>query len=91
MKKAQGVKKLWVNVMKYIAGQSVTRQKKGSNCWKRVTAEHVFPAIVTRLKPDDAIGGAGIHYEQDRILTIMEARRAQGFLDHEPIIGTPSP
>lgn len=90
LSKTKNVKKLSPNILKYTSKQTAMRQKDGSSSWKRATAQHVFPAVVTSLKPDDAIAGACIHWQQDRVLTIMEARRAQGFLDDEPIIGSPT-
>lgn len=31
-----------------------------------------------------------MHWDEPRLLTIMEVRRAQGFLDDEVLIGSPS-
>lgn len=46
-----------------------------------------MPTIITRVTPDCTINGRALHYDQPRILTVMEARRAQSYPDHEVLIG----
>lgn len=65
------------------------RKMKTSTIYARVDPEFLFPTIVTRLAVNDGINGRVVHWSQQRTLTIMEARRAQGYLDHEVIIGSP--
>ncbi|KXH64228.1 cytosine-specific methyltransferase [Colletotrichum nymphaeae SA-01] len=60
-----------------------------SNSWGRALPGKVMPTITTTPTPTDARVGFIMHWEQDRVLTIMEARRAQGFRDHEVLLGTP--
>ncbi|OAA54236.1 DNA methyltransferase Dim-2 [Cordyceps fumosorosea ARSEF 2679] len=43
--------------------------------------------IVTRPSPRDAKQGRMIHWNEDRCLSIVEAKRAQGFLDEEILLG----
>ncbi|KAK3321552.1 S-adenosyl-L-methionine-dependent methyltransferase [Apodospora peruviana] len=58
--------------------------------WVRVRPNSIFPTVTTRSQPTDARGGAGMHWNQDRWLTVQEVRRAQGFLDHEVLLGSPT-
>ncbi|KAF4774901.1 cytosine-specific methyltransferase [Colletotrichum scovillei] len=60
------------------------------NAWGRALPDDVIPTITTTPSPTDARVGSTMHWEQDRILTVMEARRAQGFQDHEVLLGSPS-
>ncbi|EXF74904.1 cytosine-specific methyltransferase [Colletotrichum fioriniae PJ7] len=60
-----------------------------SNSWGRALPGKVMPTITTTPAPTDARVGFIMHWEQDRVLTIMEARRAQGFRDHEVLLGAP--
>ena len=67
-----------------------TRQcvQKTSKAWGRVHPRRLFPTIVVKVYPMDARMGRCLHWEQQRILTVMEARRAQGFPDHEVLVGS---
>ncbi|KAL2880857.1 hypothetical protein SGCOL_003884 [Colletotrichum sp. CLE4] len=60
-----------------------------SNSWGRALPGKVMPTITTVPAPTDARIGFVMHWEQDRVLTVMEARRAQGFRDHEVLLGPP--
>ncbi|KAK0713121.1 hypothetical protein B0T26DRAFT_648766, partial [Lasiosphaeria miniovina] len=62
------------------------RTKPISHGWGRICPGDTFPTVTTRSQPTDARCGR-IHWHEDRPLTIMEVRRAQGFLDHEVLIG----
>lgn len=50
----------------------------------------LIETIVTKPSPSDAKNGRTLHWREARALTIMEARRAQGFRDHEVLLGLPS-
>jgi DNA (cytosine-5)-methyltransferase 1 len=54
-----------------------------------VRLDALFPTIVTKLTIQDARNGVSLHWDQHRCLTVMEDRRAQGFLDEEFLVGTP--
>ncbi|KAI0814107.1 S-adenosyl-L-methionine-dependent methyltransferase [Xylaria sp. FL0064] len=69
------------------AGQE--RVKRNSKGWGRVNPNRLIGTIPTRCQPTDARVGQTNHWEQDRLMTIMETRRDQGFPDHEVIVGTP--
>ncbi|KAK5277007.1 hypothetical protein LTR16_010371, partial [Cryomyces antarcticus] len=58
--------------------------------WSRANPHGLFQTISTACRPRDAFHGRVLHWEEHRLLTIMEARRAQGVLDDEVIVGLPS-
>lgn len=66
------------------------RVQKMSKGWGRVKPNSVFHTITTTVTPTDARTGRFLHWYENRPITILEARRAQGFLDHEVLVGTPS-
>ena len=66
------------------------RSSENSRAWKRVYPHGLLPTVTTRCTPQDGISGQWVHWEADRPMTVMEARRAQGFPDHEVIVGTPA-
>lgn len=78
-------------VLEYFSIQSSLRRKPESNSWSRLDPNGLFPTILTKIIPADAMSGHGsLHWAQPRPLTVMEARRAQGFPDEEVIIGRPA-
>lgn len=79
--------KLPKRLRNWISRQSEMRLSRHSHSYKRLSPGKLFRTITTGLEPADAKAGYGIHWEQNRVLTVMEGRRAQGFLDHEVIIG----
>lgn len=60
-----------------------------SRGWGRVHPRDLFPTITTSCGPSDARVGQINHWHQPRPITILEARRAQGFPDHEVLLGSP--
>ncbi|QDS72512.1 hypothetical protein FKW77_000077 [Venturia effusa] len=74
-------------IMEYYKRQSKVRRLDASNSMCRIDGNKLFPTVVTKLAPEDGIAGRALHWSQPRTQTLMEARRAQGFLDHEPLIG----
>ena len=66
------------------------RARKKSRSYTRIRPDGLFPTILTDLHLQCGINGNVLHWEQHRCITIMETRRAQGFLDHEVIVGNPS-
>ncbi|OIW26488.1 hypothetical protein CONLIGDRAFT_620319 [Coniochaeta ligniaria NRRL 30616] len=65
------------------------RVQPGSHGWGRVLPNSVFSTITTGVTPTDARTGRFLHWRESRPITILEARRAQGFLDHEVLVGSP--
>lgn len=66
------------------------RARKESRSFSRINPDGLLPTILTDLHLQCGINGSVLHWEQHRSITIMETRRAQGFLDHEVIVGYPS-
>ncbi|CAJ2509604.1 Uu.00g146300.m01.CDS01 [Anthostomella pinea] len=64
------------------------RTKIFSKGWGRINPKGIFGTISTTCQPTDSRVGCTNHWEQPRPITIMEARRAQGFLDHEVLVGS---
>ncbi|KAF1981204.1 hypothetical protein K402DRAFT_398772 [Aulographum hederae CBS 113979] len=71
----------------FISRQSRFRAAEQSRSYSRMHPDRVFPAITTNCSPSDAFVGHCIHWDQPRPMTVLEARRAQGFPDHEVIVG----
>jgi DNA (cytosine-5)-methyltransferase 1 len=61
--------------------------KETGKAFKRIKESGLVPTITTILCIQDSRNGASLHWSQDRPITILEARRTQGYLDNEPIIG----
>lgn len=66
------------------------RARKETRSYSRINPDGLLPTILTDLHLQCGINGNVLHWEQHRSITIMETRRAQGFLDHEVIVGYPS-
>ncbi|KAJ4312807.1 hypothetical protein N0V84_009745 [Fusarium piperis] len=71
-------------------GSSLSRSSPWSNAYGRQRPDRLIETVVTSQSPSDAKNGRTLHWQEDRVLTIMEARRAQGFRDHDVILGSPS-
>ncbi|KAF4972906.1 hypothetical protein FZEAL_9486 [Fusarium zealandicum] len=71
-------------------GSSMNRSRPGSNAYGRQMPGRLVETIVTGQSPSDAKIGRTLHWRENRVLTIMEARRAQGFRDHEVLLGSPA-
>ena len=67
-----------------------TRAGELSKVWTRVKPNKLFPTIQTAPRPDDGRSGNVLHWDEHRLLTILEARRAQGFPDQEVVLGSPA-
>ena len=69
--------------------QSNHKQLIRSKSYKRIDANGLFPTIMASLSPHDAFCGQFVHWDQHRVISIMEARRAQGIPDDDVLIGSP--
>ena len=65
------------------------RSSPRTKAWTRASSEALLPTVICRALPADAFTGRALHWEEDRCLTVLEVRRAQGFPDHEVIVGLP--
>lgn len=63
------------------------RTKKGAVGWARVRPNRLFSTVVTNQSITDYKIGPQLHWREERPLTLMEARRAQGFPDDEVLVG----
>ncbi|KAL8721753.1 MAG: hypothetical protein Q9225_001651 [Loekoesia sp. 1 TL-2023] len=66
------------------------RSNSKSRAWQRAKSNALLPTVTTENAPNEALTGSALHWDAHRPLTVMEARRAQGYPDEEIIIGTPS-
>lgn len=71
------------------ANLSSTMRKKWSS-YGRMFPHRLMETIVTRSNPADRKNGRQLHWSEDRTISVMEARRAQGFPDEEVLLGNPS-
>ncbi|KAL8788448.1 MAG: hypothetical protein Q9213_001671 [Squamulea squamosa] len=65
------------------------RSSNTSMAYQRAKSNALLPTITTTNSPGEALTGSALHWDAHRCLTVMEARRAQGYPDDEVIIGTP--
>lgn len=68
-------------------GSSLCRTGINSNAYGRQMPNRLIETIVTRPSPSDAKNGRTLHWQEGRTLSIMEARRAQGFRDDDVLVG----
>ncbi|KAI0202834.1 S-adenosyl-L-methionine-dependent methyltransferase [Astrocystis sublimbata] len=68
--------------------EGTTRVNQRSNGWGRVDPNGLIGTVPTKCNPTDLRIGQVNHWEQNRPTSVMEARRAQGFPDHEVIVGS---
>ncbi|KAH7029168.1 uncharacterized protein B0I36DRAFT_290600 [Microdochium trichocladiopsis] len=71
------------------SGTKRERASATSKGWGRVHPHGLFSTVTTACQPADARAGTWSHWDQNRPITVLEARRAQGFLDHEVLLGGP--
>ncbi|KAF2457639.1 S-adenosyl-L-methionine-dependent methyltransferase [Lineolata rhizophorae] len=67
-----------------------TRLRRNSRSYTRVHPRRLVPTVTTKPSPADSYNGKVLHWDEPRVLTVMEARRAQGFPDDELILGLPA-
>ncbi|KAI7476680.1 S-adenosyl-L-methionine-dependent methyltransferase [Hortaea werneckii] len=73
----------------YVKSLKGMRASLYSKSVTRIVPESLFETIITKWRLVDGKLGRALHWDEDRSCTVMELRRAQGFPDHEVIIGTP--
>lgn len=56
----------------------------------RITGSGLAPTITCKMTPWSMVGGRVLHYCEDRVVTNLEAKRAQGFFDTDVLVGRPS-
>ncbi|KAL1843575.1 hypothetical protein VTJ49DRAFT_858 [Mycothermus thermophilus] len=65
------------------------RVAPNSKGWGRVVPTDVFNTVTTQPSPVDARAGTRLHWDENRTLTVLEVRRAQGFPDEDVLLGVP--
>lgn len=63
-------------------------KKETGRAYRRIKADDLIPTITADVNMLDARNGASVHWSQHKPLSIQDARRTQGYPDHEPVIGT---
>ena len=53
----------------------------------RIAADSLVPTVTTGQNPLDRNVGKTLHYNEDRVISNLEAKRAQGFLDTDVLVG----
>ncbi|KAK4069670.1 uncharacterized protein Triagg1_6800 [Trichoderma aggressivum f. europaeum] len=61
-----------------------------SNAYGRMFPNKLFNTVTTRPTTNDAKNGRLLHWRENRLISVMEARRAQGFRDEEVLLGDPT-
>ncbi|PWW80586.1 S-adenosyl-L-methionine-dependent methyltransferase [Tuber magnatum] len=83
-------KALDTGVMPMLFGDKVVNKTKlAPHCrsWSRLHEDGLCRTITTSLTPQCAFTGTWVHPMEDRLITVMEARRAQSFPDDEVLLG----
>ncbi|KZZ96327.1 cytosine-specific methyltransferase [Ascosphaera apis ARSEF 7405] len=62
-------------------------RKNANRSWTRINPDGLIPTVTTSLNPLCRFTGKWVHWEQDRLMTVQEIRRAQGYPDDEVLIG----
>lgn len=65
------------------------RGKPESRSYARLRGSALFPTITTAANPECAYTGRVLHWDQPRLITVQEVRRAMGYPDDEVLIGCP--
>ncbi|PMB67846.1 DNA (cytosine-5)-methyltransferase 3 [Beauveria bassiana] len=71
-----------------LRGEATMSTSIQSRAYGRQPPNQPMATIVTRASPRDAKQGRTIHWSEDRCLSVMEAKRGQGFLDEELLLGS---
>lgn len=64
-------------------------KQETTRSYRRINKKGLIPTITTLVNIQDARNGDVVHWSQHRPLSILEAKRTQGYLDNEPIVGSP--
>ncbi|OCK78480.1 S-adenosyl-L-methionine-dependent methyltransferase [Lepidopterella palustris CBS 459.81] len=75
-------------VEKGYAPQHMIGNREPGKALTRIEPHRLFPTLTTKPSARDAYVGRILHWDEPRVITIQEARRAQGIPDEEVIIGS---
>jgi DNA (cytosine-5)-methyltransferase 1 len=60
-----------------------------SKSWQRVNPDGLMPTITTAAQPSCSFTGQSVHWGDPRLISVEEARIAQGFPEQDVLIGYP--
>ena len=69
--------------------RSGDRGKPTSRSYSRLRGSGLFPTITTAANPECAYTGKILHWDEPRLISVQEARRAMGYPDEEVLVGNP--
>lgn len=72
--------------LSYFSNKQRCGQK--SRTWQRTAPNKLMPTVAASCTPEDRHSGRLMHWEANRAMTLLEARRAQGQPDQEVIVGS---
>ena len=78
------------NPLNWYEQQRGIKKKRSSKSYSRVMPTRLFRTVTTKLNLQCGMSGSTLHWNEHRSLTVMETKRAQGFLDQDVVIGTPA-
>ncbi|KAK5687581.1 hypothetical protein LTS10_001720 [Elasticomyces elasticus] len=61
---------------------------KKSTTYARLHSDGLVPTLTTALRIRDGVAGRTLHWAEQRSISVMECRRAQGYRDDEVLVGT---
>ncbi|KAK4947169.1 hypothetical protein LTR10_013940 [Elasticomyces elasticus] len=61
---------------------------KSSTTYARLHPDGLVPTLTTALRIRDGVAGRTLHWAEQRSISVMECRRAQGYQDDEVLVGT---
>ncbi|KAK4898281.1 hypothetical protein LTR27_004288 [Elasticomyces elasticus] len=61
---------------------------KSSTTYARLYPDGLVPTLTTALRIRDGVAGRTLHWSEQRSISVMECRRAQGYRDDEVLVGT---
>lgn len=70
--------------------RSTHRGASNSKSYSRLYPNKLIGCLTTSIKPHDAFVGRTLHWQEHRLMSVMEARRTQSIPDHEVVIGNPT-
>ncbi|KAK5703448.1 hypothetical protein LTR17_022090 [Elasticomyces elasticus] len=65
-----------------------SRLTKSSTTYARLNPDGLIPTLTTALRICDGVAGRTLHWAEQRSISVMECRRAQGYRDGEVLVGT---
>ncbi|THY15855.1 S-adenosyl-L-methionine-dependent methyltransferase [Aureobasidium pullulans] len=70
--------------------ENKNRSAKTSRSWSRLYPNGQVGCLTTSIKPHCSFNGRTLHWDQPRLMSVMEARRVQGIPDDEIVVGIPT-